>query len=336
MTVNYPHVRTEPDQTLATVAKRFEAVITSMTIDSGEEIRIAPGLDTVTVKTKEFKFNDESLNALATWVGFPKGFLDRLDTDLQSAWMNTMLQRKRSKGVVRVGKKTGIVSVLAPNQMPFEPHLIVAAATKVLGADAPVVELANTPTTFALDVVTNKFDFGDKKIGDITRAGLRFGLNMRQNLAPTVNPYSYRLWCTNGASRVVEGAKIDARGSSIEEVMAELEIKARLAFEMVEADVRAMYDLRNTPVVAPERTLSRMAVEHGLSDRLRLRAIDALPSMVEDMNHVSMFEVIQAVTHLANDPAIHNRGARESLESFGAAEILHHIERCGHCAAKLN
>lgn len=336
--ITYPHLRETSQLTLASLARKHDKAIEALSIDSGEQITVAPGLDTVMVKNREIELNDASVAALATYVDFPKGFFDRLDPDLKASWMNELLHRKRGLGVVRVGKRSGLISVLSPNQVPIEAHHIITVASKILGPDATVIELENTPTSFGLDVVTSnpRQNLGDKKIGDITKAGVRFGLNQRQNLAPTVNPYYFRLWCTNGASSINEGTKIDARGATVEEVIGELEIKARLAFAAVETEVAAMYELRNDKVASPERTLSRMAREHGLSDRLRLRAIDALPSMVEDMSNVSMFEIINAVTHLANDASVRTRGARLDLETFGASVIAHHIERCTACAARLN
>lgn len=342
--IEYPHVRDLPTQTLSQLHESLAQNVTSNRVENGEAIAISPDRTSITVNSIETPFNDDALSAIANWVEFPKQFLDRLDSDLQVTWMNELLSRKRDTGIVRVGQRSGIVSVLKPNQVPFEPAMIVDVASRVLGDNGGVVEVGQSSTNFWLDA-TIPFqgkgsqgggNLGDARVGDITKAGLRFDANIAQNLAPTVNPYYYRLWCTNGASSKHDGLKIDARGQTAEEVLAELEAKARLAFGMVEAEVQAMYDLRNTVVENPEREINRLAREARLPDRTRLRLVEAVPAMVEDPARVTMFELINAATHLANDPSVRNRGGRLSLERFGSSVVQDHAERCVACRSRLN
>jgi|JI10StandDraft_1071094.scaffolds.fasta_scaffold08724_5 hypothetical protein len=340
MTVTYPHLREASTTTLGDLAERHLPSNEALSIDSGSEVTVSHDLSEIAIvttgTTRTVPCTEDGLNALAQWTSFPQSFFDRIDTDLKADWLNELLHRKQTRGVVRLGERTGIISVMAPNQLPIDPSLIIGVATEVLGRDALVVESSMTASSFDLDVVTVTTDLGDPQVGDITRGGLRYSLNLGQNLAPKVSPYHYRLWCTNGASRFVEMAKIDARGLDSVDLLAELEAKSRLAYEMVTREVDAMYALRSEKVSNPERTLNRMAAEHGLSDRLRIHAITALPSMVDDVNDVSMFDLINAVSHLANSPKVRTRGARLSLESFGATVIAQHIERCASCQSRLN
>lgn len=338
--VDYPHLREAPTTTLKQLADSLDSTIVSIEVESGSDIKISPDLTTIKVKKQEVPVTEESLDALANWVDFPKAFLHRLDTDLQGAWLNTILDRKRDKAIVRVGERSGLVSVLKPGQVPFDQSMVVRTAAKVLGNDGAVISTGQSATTFHLDAAVNlkvgKGDLGDPKVGDITKAGLRFDMNIAQNLAPTVQPWWYRLWCTNGCGTEDAGLKLDARGLDVEEVLAELEAKARLAFSMVDAKVQAMYDLRNEAVPHPERTINRLAREQRLPDRVRLHMIDALPSLVPDMGSVSMFDIVNVATHLANSPDITSRGSRLTLEHFGGEMVASHVERCGACQAKLN
>lgn len=335
MTVTYPHMRQGLEITLADLT--YSAANEALSVESGADIMVANDRSAIDIGSRQVVATDEGIAALASWVGFPQKFFDRLGDDLSIPLLNAMLERKHDRGVVRLGSRTGVISVMAPGQVQFSPSLIVEVASKVLTPQAKVVEVVDTKSLFALDVVTAEPGrLGDPQVGDIASAGVRFSLNRGQNLSPVVSPYYYRYWCTNGASRRIEATKIDARGQTVEEVMAELESMARLAFSMVEHDIAALYALREERVASPERTLNRMAIEHGLSDRLRQRISDSLPALVEDMGNVSMFELINAVTHMANHPSVRTRGAREALESFGSVRIAHHIERCAACASRLN
>lgn len=332
-------MRELPGTTLRQLTDSFDSRMESFSVPSGGSIVVDPDLTAIAVGDHEVPYSPDGIAVLANWADFPASFFERLPTELKAPWLNELMRRNPNPAVVRVGEQSGILSVLAPNQVPVDPSMLVDVASSVLGEDASVVEAIQTPKQFDLDVVLpieGRENLGDPQVGDIVKAGLRFGLNVGQNLAPTVQPYSYRLWCTNGCSSAHEGAKIDARGKTVDEVIAELEVKARLAFSMVEGEVEAMFALRNETVDNPERTINRMAREQGLSDRMRMRLIESIPSMVEDPNHVSMFDLTQAATNLANSPTVRSRGARLALEGFGANIIAQHVERCVACASKLN
>ena len=122
----------------------------------------------------------------------------------------------------------------------------------------------------------------------------------------------------------------------MESIMVELESNARLAFSMVEREVAAMYELRNEPVTNPERTINRMARDNGLSARTRERLMESLPAIVDDANSMTMFDLVQAATHLANSPEITTRGARTDLENLGGSIVTDHVERCQSCHNRLS
>ncbi len=112
---------------------------------------------------------------------------------------------------------------------------------------------------------------------------------------------------------------------------------AQRAFAQVEEDISHFYELRDQPVSNPERTLARVAREQKLSERLRIRSIDTLASAVtEEDGELSMFDVINHVTNLANAEGV-KRGVRLELERFGGSALRSaHDERCRICASRLN
>jgi hypothetical protein len=129
--------------------------------------------------------------------------------------------------------------------------------------------------------------------------------------------------------------KVDARGSTIDEVLAELEAAAERAFSRVENEIAAFYDLRSQPVENPERMLIRLADEHSLPDRT-LATLTRMASTEDVPDEPNMFDITNMVTNLANDPHIRNRtGARRTLEQVGGSVVSAHYERCGHCNARL-
>ena len=142
-------------------------------------------------------------------------------------------------------------------------------------AQAPVTAQARVTDSFI-----NGFG-GDPAVNDITHGGLRWlHDSSKANLAPAVQPYFYRLICTNGMEMFDPLLKIDARGGTVDSMLEALEVSARRAFERVERDITHFYALRELKVENPERTLRRMALEGGLSERLSRSLLDAVPSML--------------------------------------------------------
>lgn len=330
-------LRPAPDLTLTDLMDRLDTGATAVSVAT-REIAIDPLQNSIRVGTREIPADMDSLEALGAWVDFPAPFLKRLDPDLRGDWLNTLLQRANSQAVVKLTDH-GILTVHEPNAVSIEPRRIVEVASRVVAPEADVIEYGISPSQFDLDVASPEglMDRGDPRVGDITRGGVRFFQNLRQNLAPSVQPYMYRLICTNGMEVPNAGLKIDARGQSVDEVIAALEVAAQRAFAQVEQDIAHFYELREQPVQNPDRTLARVARERGLSDRLRIRALDTLSSIEEEGRQVTMFDIINHVTNMANDPTVRRRGVRLELERFGGGAVQSaHDERCRVCSSRLN
>lgn len=329
-------LRPAPDLTLTDLMDRLDTGATALAVATNE-ISIDHHQRAIRIGEREIPADMDSLEALGAWVNFPAPFLKRLDPDLRSLWLNELLTRTPNQAVVKLTDH-GILAVHEPGAVAIEPRRIVEVASRVIAPNADVIEYGISPSQFDLDVASPEglMDRGDARVGDITRGGVRFFQNLRQNLAPTVQPYMYRLLCTNGMEAQNPGLKIDARGQSVDEVIAALEVAAQRAFAQVEHDIAHFYELREQRVENPDRVLARIARERGLSDRLRIRALDSLPSIVEDGEDVTMFDIINHVTNLANDRGV-RRGVRLELERFGgSAAQSAHDERCRVCSSRLN
>lgn len=334
----------EPGSTVATTGTRIKVVVPSGSDaegDDGDGPLIT--LETPRGKKMEVPFNDAGAEALCSFIDVPRPFVRRLMKngagDVAIDLMNTLLERNPQTVNARIDKERGLMWMRDPGQKIIEPHAVVEVASRVLGETAPVVEHFLSTGEFWFDAFCFDRDFGDtsKKVGDVTKAGLRFAQNLHQNLAPEVAPYMYRLICTNGMQTRDDGLKIDARGSTVEEILADLESMAQRAFARVEKDVAHFYELRDVPADQPERAIARMASEFGLSDRMRLRLIDRVPTVLGSDGSASMFDLVNLVTNTANDPEVAGRrGNRLAFERFGGVAVDDHAARCGHCRAKLN
>jgi hypothetical protein len=338
--IEYPHLRTPNGTPIGAVLESMGGVKTNVAVASGRDIVVQE--ESIHVAGNEYANDEDSEALIASWASVPTALWNRMrasDPVWARRYLNEALDHLATDpGQVRVVNGERIAGIIKANQIPFDPEQIVQVAVNVLGDLAPVIDMTATNQAFALDVVTTPQvmpDLGDRRVGDITKAGLRFGLDTARNLAPTVNPYYYRLWCTNGCSSVHEDTKMDARGLTVDDVLVELEAKARLAFSMVESEVEAMYDLRNERVANPERTITRLAAEHGISNRVERAWREGIAAYVEDASDMTMFDIVQSATNLANSDDISAMASRQ-LQSLGGELLTQHVTRCQSCQSRLD
>lgn len=342
-------LRQKPTETLTTVLDKVDATETAETavcLNTQVELALTEG-DTPTVRfgdqtTFEVPATPDTINALGKWLTVPAKFLGRLNADLQQHLLMGLLRQTPGNMLIR-WNDSGIVEVRDPGTRVIDPRWLIEAAARTITPEAPVVDFWSVPDDFRLDtIVPEGSDFGwggdrptgKRAVGDITGGGIRIGQDRKHNLAPWVSPYLYRLACTNGYEMLDPGLKVDARGQTIEQVMSEFEAACQRAFGRVESDIRSFYDMRNQKVDNPERTVLRIAREQGLPERTALALVERVPAIVE--GDASMFDVVNMVTNLANDPSIaHRSGVRRNLEITGGEIISEHVERCGHCHSRL-
>lgn len=274
----------------------------------------------------------------------PGKFLERFHGDVGASgpqFILENLQQVYGKSAVSVTYTPGgVVKVGEVGRQVVEKEDIVAAAIHAMGtSSAPVVRLVDTPQEFSFDAHV-RFNYGqavggDTRVNDITAGGLTFGHSIKQNLAPTVGPFWLRQDCTNGMTHRDPGLKIDARGKTAEDVVADLRFCADRAFKRVGGYIKAFYDLRTEEVDNPERVLLAIAEERKIPDRssrrlLELAATNALPE------RVTKFDLINLISNLANDPSLmRNDGGRLILERAAGAEIVAHEARCRQCQHKV-
>ena len=329
-------LRDAPTKTLTDIREALD--------DHTETIQKATGemsLDLVENQTLSFTgseivipMNAEGVTALGNWLDVPNKFLMRLDAEMQQHLLSNLLTKHPATGNI-VFNDEGIKVIRDPNSKFIEPRAVVDRVMNVLPAEAPVVDFWRNDE-FRLDtIVPEGFDYGiggDPAVGDISRGGVRVGMDIKHGLAPWVQPFQYRLVCTNGMETEDAGLKVDARGASVEEVLAEFEAAADRAFKRVEGEMAAFYEMRSQRVDNPERTLIRMAEERGLPGRTVLGLAERVPSILDDNGGATMFDLINLITNAANDPRIRNRtGARRALEVAAGAVVTEHQDRCSHC-----
>ena len=283
----------------------------------------------------------DSVTALGNWLDVPSKFLHRLDAQMQQNMLTYLLDRDPSAQGNLIFNDAGLQIVRDPGQKYIAPAQVLERVANVMDPASPVVEWGRSVDDFRADIIVPEgFDRGiggDPAVGDLTLGGVRIGMDMKHGLAPTAQPFFYRLLCTNGMETVDLSLKVDARGASVEEVLAEFESIADRAFRRVEGDIAAFYDLRNERIDNPERTLARIAAERGLPARTIAELVERVPAALDTDGNATMFDIVNLVTNAANDPRIRRRvNSRRALETAGGSIVATHVDRCGTCQSSLN
>lgn len=291
-------------------------------------------------------------HALATFgdlLQIPSAFLKRASGKVQTETMNSLFNDMTRNTLLKdarvIMRGNFLDSIEEWGKEKIQPVRLVDAAINVVGSDAPLHRIVDTPQFFGFDVHVHEdaergvYGEGtvkgedDIEVNDLAAGGLRMGLDIKHGLAPTVEEILYRYWCTNGMVAPSSALKLDARGQTIDEVVAELESLAQIAFSRAESDLHAFYDLKQQRIDNPERALRQMARERGIPDRSLSAMMDLAVTDLPD--EVSMFDLVNLVTNFANSPSISRDGGRTILEAAGGAAIADHASRCSHCLQKV-
>jgi hypothetical protein len=305
------------------------------------EVALDNETPSITFGEHEVPATKESVAALANFFKVPIKFLERVEADERQFIMERRIERSDEQDLTINWREGGILDVLKSGQRRIPAEAIVETAIKVMPEESLVIEAWSDPDDFRLDVVVPAdFDHGiggDRKLGDLTRGGLRFGQNRKQNLAPTVQKFMYRLRCTNGMEIPDLGMKIDARGDSVEEILIALEEAAQIGYDAIGAEIESFYAMRAEKIDKDVTgVLRRVAQESGLPDRTVGNLEDHLSQHLEPGEDPSMFDLINTITNLANHESLENRrGPRRQLQVAGGAIIGSHTERCNLCHRSL-
>lgn len=342
------HLREPSNQTLRDIANELNdssrswGGVTSelvLTRQQGGDERLFFNFGNATVPVTH-----DGLEQIGAFMGVPRKFLGDLEPDMQQYVLNELLVRRPDNLAIRYDDG-GVSEVFAPSRVRLEPRQIVESAIKVMGEESQIVEWKVDSDELFFDVMvpldSDRGIGGDRQVGDISRGGLRFLQNRKQNLAPKVNTYVYRLACTNGMVIPDTGLSMDARGNSVEMMLAELELAAEHAFSQVEDQIEHYYRLREQPIEGDVTgAVLRIARERGLPNRTAMRLAERVPAdlSADALGHApTMFDLVNLITNQANDPALRGRsGPRRELEMAGGTLVQHLTDRCGNCHQSLN
>lgn len=339
-----PYLREAPTTTLVDIREQLDAMSGENLTAKTDEIHVDLTGDSphLSIRDREFPVTTNGVVALAHRYEIPPPFLMRLDPDIQQNLLTSIMERTPYENWVVVNDE-GIQEIRSVGSKWVDPRRLVDIAGRVIDKKAPVHNFSYNPHgDFLLDV-TVPIDFdtgwgGDRKVGDLTGAGLRITQDLRkadQFHSPSVTLLLHRLVCTNGMECAYEEDHIDGRMGTVDEVLAEFEMLADRVFRQAERKIKEFYDMRKVPVEEPERRLLRVARENGIPDRTLLPILETAPHYLAEDGSMSEFDLVNLITNFANSSQVRRFPAQRALQQIGGTLVGEHSARCSTCQSKL-
>ena len=329
------------------LAKRDESSVTAKlnefsTDDEATELRVKTGL----TETQTFPLDETALGALGKYLKVPVPYLKGVDPDFRATLLNYEFTRHQDATTVAETLGGALVSLHQPTQTMLPLGRVGAVVTKVMKPEDTVRRVAADDTRFHLDVTTSahqvNFPFtastapaslANPHVGDITEAGLRVLAYPFQTKKPSVAAYLERLICTNGMCTEERLGAIALKGHTVDEVLVEMEDAANLVLSSLDGHLANYENTRSmTPPGSPQAFVAQLAAEANVSRRV----LDAVLAIVNQLSEpVSVWDVNQAFTFVANDLSYNTRMRIQALGGSLAMDAERMVERCRTCEQRL-
>jgi len=271
---------------------------------------------------EQFNLGRRAKQQLLTRVGMPEKVLDRLPVGLRFATVNHLVQQYEAEQMMTLrtiaGDDRRIVRALVTDRYtPIDDVDIVPVVADVLADTDAEIKMADFGEDFThIRLVFPKTQTEVKK-GDIIQTGLNISNSEVGMRAVRIEPFNYRLVCTNGMTRTEGAGSTSLRhignAARLKDSIARAVEDARgAAAQMQEAFKKALHH----SVADPFKLINDHGMEHLSQDALK--QVLAAYTVEPDPN---LFGVINAFTRAAQ--TADTVEARYEFERVGARLLAH-------------
>lgn len=331
-------VRSMSGQTLGEVVEILESQRDKLWGGASYEIKLDLEGDDPYISLGDYEVpaTTQGVESLATFAGIPKKFIMKIDPDERQWLLSSRLERLPKPDTTVYWGDEGIKEVRPANEVRVSVADLAEQALHRMPAESVVDTWWSDAESFRLDVVvpddwSDTHVYGDPAVGDITKGGVRIGQDRTHNLAPWVQPYLLRLVCTNGLEVPDNGIKVEARKLSADQVVSLFGHEVGRAFDRVEGDLRAFYDLRNQKFGTDgAAVVLKVARESGLPERTARNLATSF-----DEEDATMFDVVNHLTQAANVISNRRSSSLRALQIAGGSKVYDHSRRCSECYSRV-
>lgn len=280
--------------------------------------------------------------ALAKHLGVAPTYLERCPGDLKAANLNYWLRQHKDAQAVLTMTSTGdLIDVYGPEKRVIPIPRVGQIITRVFEPEDEITVLHRDEKRFHIDIKTEQHvevpgdgtDFRPE-VGDITHGGLRLMIpaDLSQE-KPSLEPYLYRLVCSNGMSQMSDSAVIHLKGMTVPDILDEIESRAEEILGDLPATLGDYSSLADIPLNGNILQIIRsLGQEHNLSPRVIDKVMDAALQIAPE-REPSLYDLAQTFTQVANGSVAY--GTSIALQRLGGhiMELPQQLDnRCGTCA----
>lgn len=286
----------------------------------------------------EYSFDELAESSLARHLDINRTYLHRCPPDLKTANINFWLNQNRESGVVFQVSNGDITSVHHEGLLVVPVDSVTRIATRVFDPADEVVNVVRDDKIFQLDIKVANSSIevlnpdrieGRPEVGDITHGGVRILTHPQEVIAPTVTTYLHRVWCRNGSCEDYGLNSIRLRGNTVDEVLAEMEMKAHEVLGGLDQKLQEYANLAQTPIPGnPSDFIFQVATERGIGTRTIRRLMERATQLPENS---TLYDVQNIFTETANEGRFTAATQLQLIGGEMAFDTQHVTHRCTTC-----
>jgi hypothetical protein len=283
-------------------------------------------------------FDEVALDLMGKHLKINTAYLSKCPPPLQRDNVNYWLNHHGDSEATFYTVGGTLRGIFNPSKKIFPVNRVVEVIGRIFNPEDEVKAFNTTEELVNIDVISlqNSVEvpgLGTEerpKVGDITHGGLRMFIYPFQEKAPEIESYFNRLWCTNGSSSPHTEHKITLRGHTVEEVIAEIEDKARILMDELPEKLQQYKETAN--IAVPTKVgefVYQVGQEAGLPARIMNRVMGSLATLPDNP---MVYDVMQLFTAVANESVSWpNRLRLQRIGGDFALNTHKVLHRCGQC-----
>lgn len=259
----------------------------------------------------EFPWDEQAERAVAQYLSIPKTYLHKCEPEFRAHTVNHWIAAAEGaettvEYMVR-DDENALIALQRPDRPVLPLSSVAEIVTRCFDPQDEVIQLLRDEAKFHLDVATSHSvevppveSLPDRRVGDITRGGVRIMATPHKSTPPVVQGYFHRLACTNGMTDDREEGTIRLKGRTAEELIEELEVAAQRVLGTMQERLNAYAATATKRVPGnPAAFAFRIAQETGLSNGVTERIMSRAGALPVDDENVSIYDIVNIFTEVA-------------------------------------
>lgn len=283
--------------------------------------------------------DDLAIKTLSTFLGVPATYMAKCPETLIRENINYWLSEKKDSDANFHVMGSALRTVTNPNHKLIPVGSVFDILERNFSGNDEVKDFHVTDKITQVSVVSESTRIEVPSLGtelrpdnDLTYGGLRFLVHNDPTnpMPPSVESYMNRLVCTNGMARVEPEYKISLRGSTVDDILEELD---QAASALMANLPNRLEQYRQSAEVPVPGNIAQFAYQVARERNLSSRVVDRVMQMVTGYgNTPSMYDMAQAFTVVAHEDITWR--ARNTLEYIGGdlttdtTAMSHRCETC--------